>query len=222
MSSKLNHVLSYLFDLSVEKKTSDFSGIVEVSLSSGQYKLSTQNAVYSFGKKYTSFDVAFNSIDILNRQIKTVLVLGFGLGSVVDLLENHPTIQQIKAVDADKVIIELAKKYLQTSLKNKVEYVCEDAEKFVLVNHDKQYDLVLFDVFIEDETPMNFMKQSFLESLKKLVSNNGLLLFSKINDSNKSKIENDQFEKIFSAVFHDGFSIDTNGNKVFTWMNGNT
>jgi spermidine synthase len=221
MSSKLNHVLSYLFDLSVEKKTSDFSGIVEVSLSSGQYKLSTQNAVYSFGKKYTSFDVAFNSIDILNRQIKTVLVLGFGLGSVVDLLENHPTIQQIKAVDADKVIIELAKKYLQTNLKNKVEYVCEDAEKFVLVNHDKQYDLVLFDVFIEDETPMNFMKQSFLESLKKLVSNNGLLLFSKINDSNKSKIENDQFEKIFSAVFHDSFSIDTNGNKVFSWINGN-
>lgn len=221
MSSKLNHILSYIFDLSVEKKQSDFSGIVEVSLSSGQYKLSTQNAVYSFGKKYTSFNVAFNSIDILNRQIKTVLVLGFGLGSVVDLLESHPTIQQIKAVDADKVIIELAKKYLQSNLKNKVEYVCDDAEKFVLDNHDKQYDLVLFDVFIEDETPMNFMKQSFLESLKKLVSNNGLLLFSKINDSNKSKIENDQFEKIFSVVFHDGFSIDTNGNKVFSWINGN-
>jgi predicted membrane-bound spermidine synthase len=89
-----------------------------VALSHGQYKLSTQNAIYSYGKKYTSFDKAFNAIDIQQQKVESVLVLGFGLGSVVDLLENHPSIKKIIAVDADEVIIDLAKKYLQSGLKS--------------------------------------------------------------------------------------------------------
>ena len=222
MPLTIKHILSYLFDISIEKKQSDFSGEVEVSLDKGQYKLATKNAIYSFGKNYTSFEVAFKQIDILNIKIESVLVLGFGLGSVVDLLENHETINQITAIDADKVIIDLAKKYLQSNLKNKVQYVCDDAERFVQTHQHKKYDLVLFDVFIEDETPMQFMQPIFLSSLKNLVNKQGLLLYSKIDDSTKSRIENAQFEKNFSAVFKDSFSINTDGNKVFTWLNGNT
>ena len=221
MPSTIKHILSYLFDISIEKKQSNFSGEVAVSLSGGQYKLATKNAIYSFGKNYTSFQVAFKAIDIQNKKIESVLVLGFGLGSVVDLLENHTSINQITAVDADAIIIDLAKKYLQSNLKNKVDYVCDDAEHFVQTHQHKKYDLVLFDVFIEDETPMQFMQPTFLSSLKNLVNEQGILLFSKIDDSHKSNIENAQFEKNFSAVFKDSFSINTDGNKVFTWMNGN-
>ena len=81
---------------------------------------------------------------------------------------------------------------------------------------------MLFDVFIEDETPMQFMQPIFLSSLKNLVNEQGLLLYSKIDDSTKSRIENAQFEKNFSSVFPNSFSINTDGNKVFTWLNGNT
>ncbi len=222
MALHLKKILSYIIDFPIEKTKSNFSGEVVVSLSKGQYKLSTQNAIYSFGKNYTSFEVAFKQIDIQHIKIESVLVLGFGLGSVVDLLENHETINQITAIDADAIIIDLAKKYLQSNLKNKVDYVCDDAERFVQTHQHKKYDLVLFDVFIEDETPMQFMQPIFLSSLKKLVNEQGILLYSKIDDSNKSRIENAQFEKNFSAVFKDSFSINTNGNKVFCFFNGNT
>ena len=211
-------IFSYLFDFPVEKKQSQFSGEVVVSLHRGQYKLSTQNAIYSFGKNYTSFDVAFKAIDIQNQKIENVLVLGFGLGSVIDLLENNATIKKIAAVDADAVIIELAKKYLQSNLKNKVAFVCSDAELFV-TNEQQQFDLILFDVFIEEVTPMQFMQTDFFVALKKLVNQNGILLFSKIDDSFRNKIENAQFEKTFSSVFSEAFSIDANGNKIFTWIN---
>lgn len=197
---------------------SQYSGEVVVSMHRGEYKLSTQNAIYSFGKNYSSFDIALNAVDIQHKEIQSVLVLGFGLGSVVDLLENNNSIQKITAVDADTVIIDLAKKYLQANIKNKIMYVCSDAAEFVY-NNAAQYDLVLFDVFIDDETPIPFMQTDFLFALKQLVANNGYLLFSKIDDSHKSKIENAQFEKKFSAVFPESFSIDTNGNKIFTWLN---
>jgi spermidine synthase len=78
---------------------------------------------------------------------------------------------------------------------------------------------VLFDVFIDDLTPVVFMQTEFLESLKKTVAPGGLLLFSKIHDSHHSKIENEQFEKRFTKVFPSAFSIDTDGNKLFCWEN---
>ena len=216
--SILKNLISYIFDFQIEKRRSDYSGNVQVSLSQGQFKLSTQKAIYSFGKKYTSFDVAFKALDIQKQPIKTVLVLGFGLGSVVDLLENHPTINEITAVDADAIIIELAKKYLQSTLKSKTIFKCDDAALFVN-NVQKPFDLVLFDVFIQDETPLSFMQKDFLSTLKNTVNKNGILLFSKIDDSNKSKIENMQFESVFTEVFNESFNIDTNGNKVFCWIN---
>ncbi len=219
MATTFKKILSYIVDFSIEKTQSNYSGEVEVSLHKGQYKLSTQNAIYSFGKKYTSFKNAFESIDILNQKIETVLVLGFGLGSVVDLLENHPTIKKIIAVDADQIIIDLAKKYLQSTLKNNVLYICDDAENYLKNHLTQRFDLILFDVFIEDETPIQFMQSNFLSVLKSCVNKNGILLFSKIDDSNKSKIENAQFNTKFSAVFQDSFTIDTNGNKVYTWIN---
>jgi spermidine synthase len=137
---------------------------------------------------------------------------------VVDLLDNHPTIKEITAVDADDIIISLAKKYLQSVLKSKTNYICEDASKFIFESR-QTYDLVLFDVFIDDETPLPFMQKEFLAALKKGVSKKGILLFSKIEDSNKSRIENTQFESVFTDVFNESFAINTDGNKVFCWIN---
>jgi len=217
-NTSLYKALSYLVEIPIERRESRYSGQVAVTLSQGQYKLSTSNAIYSFGKRYTSFRTAFNVIDIHTLSVNEVLVLGFGLGSVVDLLERHPTIEHISAVDADDIIIELASKYLQSALKSKVEFVCDDAEIF-LKNNQQKFDLVLFDVFIEDLTPVQFMQPDFFNVLKKSIDKNGILIFSKIEDSFRSKIENAQFEQKFIRVFPEAFSVDANGNKLFIWIN---
>lgn len=215
--SILKKYLSYIYDFPVEKKQSRFSGQVVVSYHRGQYKLSTEKAVYSFGKNYTSFANAFKAVDILNRNITSVLVLGFGLGSVVDLLDNHSGINSITAVDADEVIMELAKKYLFADSKKKVEYVVADAAQYI--RQSRAFDLVLFDVFIEDETPMSFLTEPFLTALKNTVLPGGMLLYSKIESSYANKIENAGFEKVFSAVCPRSFSINTDGNRVYVWVN---
>lgn len=214
----IHKILSYIIDYPLEKVDSQFSGKVEVSIHRGEYKLSTKNVIYSFGKNYTSFETALEAIEAQKQNIPSVLVIGFGLGSVVDLLESNKSIQQITAVDADAVILDLAKKYSKAKLKNKVTYCCSDAMDFVK-NESQQYHLILFDVFIDDETPIDFMQEDFLNALKNLAAKEAYLLFSKINDSQKNRIENMPFEKKFSAVFPNSFSIDANGNKLFAWQN---
>ncbi len=210
-------ILSYCIDLPLEKVQSQYSGEVEVSFHRGAYKLSTKNAIYSFGKNYTSFETAFNALNIKKQTIKSVLVLGYGLGSVVDLLEVNNRIEYITAVDADAVIIDLAKKYTQTSLIEKVQFVCMDATTFIQTNQ-QQFDLILFDVFMDDETPIEFMQTDFLKNLKKCAAQNAILIYSKIDASYANKIENKQFETVFTNVFPESFSIDASGNKMYVWI----
>ncbi|MCB0508810.1 MAG: hypothetical protein KDD21_10980 [Bacteroidetes bacterium] len=215
--NKLLKFASYFFDIPLKKVHSQYSDEVQVSVHLGQYKLSTKNAIYSFGKKYTSFETAIQQIKSKQR-IQQVLVLGFGLGSVVDLLENHINIKKIVAVDADKIILQLAQRYSQAKLKNKVNYVCDDAIHFIQ-NNTSVFDLVLVDLFIDDKTPKQFLETSFLNQLKKSVAQNGILIFSKLDDSQENKNENALFENHFSNIFNESYAIETDGNKLFIWKN---
>lgn len=211
-------MLSYLVELPIEKRQSIQSGEVSVTLHFGQYKLSTARAIYSFGTHYTSFSRAFEALDMAHRNAAKVLVLGFGLGSVVDLLRQNASVREVCAVDADPVIIELAKQYLHTDANLQPDYVAADAADFV-AQCRQRFDLVLFDVFIDDVTPEAFLHEEFLRQLRELVAAGGLLLFSKIDVSASDKIENDFFERLFSGVFPSAFSVSTDGNKVFAWQN---
>jgi predicted membrane-bound spermidine synthase len=217
-ASLMKYLFSYFMEFSLERKQSQYSGEVEVTYSRGQYKLSTKNAIYSFGKHYTSFAKAFAALEIQHRKIQSVLVLGFGLGSVVDLLGKHPSVVSVTAVDADEVILSLAGKYLHADLKDKVTYIAADAEEFMHAN-SQQFDLILFDVFIGDETPVQFMQEDFFTVLKSALAPQGMLVYSKIEDSQKSKIENAQFAVKFAGLFPKAFSIDTNGNRLYVWEN---
>ena len=109
--SRFQKLLSYFYEIPIEKLHSQYSGNLEVSFHRGEWKLSTDQAIYSFGKHYTSYKIAFNKLHIQDFNIKKVLILGVGLGSVVRLLDRQKSIESIVAVDIDPVIIELAKKY---------------------------------------------------------------------------------------------------------------
>ena len=69
MISVWKKILSYFWEFKLESIYSEYSGNLEVSFFQNNYKLSTQNATYSYGKLYTSFKTAFEAIDIFNREI---------------------------------------------------------------------------------------------------------------------------------------------------------
>ena len=210
--------LSYFWEFNLEKINSEFSGELQVTYHKNNLKLITENAIYSFGNHYTSFKEAFQYIQIKDQKVESVLVLGLGLGSVIQQLEAHQTIKNITTVEIDKDIIYLCKKYLNT--KYNIEYINNDALKFVNENK-KKYDLIIVDLYIDDVTPSNFLTKYFLEQLHNLVSIKGMLLFSKLEISIQNKVENDNFSKLFLSIFPQSFSINTNGNKIFIYQDKN-
>lgn len=204
---------SYLLELPVEKRQSRYSGELAVTFHRGQYKLSSANAVYSFGKHYTSFAIPFRMLHVHELPLHEVLILGFGLGSVAVLLAGHPQVEQITAVDADDVVLDLAKKYL-VPFREKIDFQCADAVEF-LNSGSNRFDLIVSDIFIDDRTPVRMMQPEYLSALKERLAPEGLLLFSKLDMSNADHIENRQFEKHFRNIFPGAFTIQAEGNKLF-------
>ncbi|MCB0511132.1 MAG: methyltransferase [Bacteroidetes bacterium] len=213
MISVCKKILSYFWEFKLESIYSEYSGNLEVSFFQNNYKLSTQNATYSYGKLYTSFKTAFEAIDIFNREIINVLILGIGLGSVIEQLNQHKTIQQIDAVDIDAQIIYLCKKYLNTN--HDINYIHSDAFQFI-DTCNKKYDLILIDIFIDDQTPEIFLTEKFLHQIQVICCKSSIVLFSKLNVSELNRRENEQFGNYFRAIFPNSFSITTDGNLVFT------
>jgi 2-polyprenyl-3-methyl-5-hydroxy-6-metoxy-1,4-benzoquinol methylase len=171
--------LSYIFELPIEKKYSESSGTLEVTLHKGAYKLSTENAIYSWGKYYTSFGTAFRRLEIYHVDIPKVLILGYGLGSIADLLIQNKSVEEIIGVDSDPVIMDLAYRYQQI---NGRELVCISAVDYIQTAI-KKFDLICIDIFIDDKVPAVIMQEDFLEKVFQRLNTNGWLIFSQLTQN---------------------------------------
>lgn len=204
--------LSHLFDIKIERCTSAFSEELEVVLSRGRYRLDTIDATYSFEDLYKNYDQAFSELDLNVDAVKNVLVLGLGLGSVPILMEQKYGFDaHYDALEIDGEVIRLAKKYLDSDLASKINFIEGDAASFEqFIPTDKKYDLLIFDVFIGPTTPCRFRTIYYLLRLKSVLSPpKGLLLYNVMKPQFTQEFITD-FEKVFPQTT----ALETSGNRM--------
>ena len=137
--------------------------------------------MYSYEDKYINFRRSFEWIDWQHHSIDKVLVLGLGLGSVPQMLE-----QKFKqsfdyyAVEIDEKIIDLANRYVLAELKSPMQIFCTDALQFVKWT-ELEYDMIIMDVFDSDKVPKAFETIEFLEDCKNILTKDGFMLFNRLN-----------------------------------------
>ena len=212
----IKRLFSYFYDFSLESRSSKLNKTLSVVLSRGRFRLDAENATYSFEDKYRSFYTAFEKTKVENKKIRDILVLGLGLGSILVMLEKNfqQNLKSITAVELDPVVVDLAKKYLPESISQKTDFVCGDALTFQNPSN-KKYDLVAFDVFIDDFTDEKFRSIEYLQSLKSLLAPEGVLFYNLMVDKPGLAQSADLFfADTFKVVFPDGVRIDTDGNWV--------
>ncbi|HMR44593.1 MAG TPA: hypothetical protein PKC40_12200 [Saprospiraceae bacterium] len=208
-------LLSYFFEIHIESTSGEFNSHLYVSLKNGRYQLCSENAIYSFEDLYTNFLKAFATIEWTKLEVKNVLVLGFGLGSVVQILEkNFGKKFHYTGVEADETVLYLAHKYVLPKIQSPVELVCTRAENFVLQT-TRKFDLILMDVFLDDKIPPDLQTTFYLSALKERLSKSGLLLYNRLaqseNDVSDARLF---FEKKFKEVFPDSTYLDVGGNWI--------
>ncbi len=208
--------LSYLTELELEHISSDLHESLTISLIQGRIQLFADKAIYSFEDLYSNFAEAFNRVDLSRLPGKRVLVLGLGLGSVIQLLErNHHFQGEYTAVEWDEAIIYLAEKYTLTDLDVPLMTIAADAEIFLETYTDESFDLILVDIFKDDIIPDYFSTKACLKRLHMLLEPQGLIISNRLYRSSADQtITNRYTTEIFQSIFPNSAALTVEGNRL--------
>lgn len=206
--------LSYLTEQVLETASSAHNGCLRVSLVSGRLQLVAENAIYSFGDYYLNFRKVFEAFDFEQLPPRSnVLLLGLGLGSIPELLENYIGVRyDYVAVEIDPVIIGLAADYSLPALSANVEVHEADALAFLRIDA-RRYDLICVDVFQDATVPEHLDGPDFLALLRGSLNPGGAVVYNRLADTLRHKTQaKDYYEQRFKRAFPEGELVNTGGN----------
>ena len=206
-------------DVHIESASSEFNEHLHVVLSKGRYQLLTNNAIYSYGDLYSNYRRAFERIQLSQRRVNNVLILGLGLGSIPYMLETR--FQQkyhYTTVEIDETVAWLAHKYVTQYLKSPIEVICADAFAYVVQQAEERiYDMICVDVFVDDQIPSAIESKAFWNALKLMLGDTGILLFNRLYKTKTDRrLTKDFYESVFLNIFPDGDFMDVGGNWMIT------
>ena len=185
-------IVSWIYPLHIESFETNKNSSLDVVLQYGQLVVDTKTANFSFGNLHLIFQEAIELSKLAKNKNYNTLILGFGAGSISEILQYKNIQHNITGVEYDKAIIEIAKKYFPFVFNNAT-IIIEDAYKFIKENTET-FDLVFIDLFYDTNVPEKFQKVEFLENVKKSLKNNSILLMNTMNEP-KELFEN--WEKVF-------------------------
>lgn len=111
--------------------------------------------------------------------IKNILVLGGGMGSMVQVVCERGIQPRFTVVETDKTILHWLLEFTPPQLLACIDPICSDATAFMVAN-TKKFDLVFIDVFIGRRVPDFVMSQPFLEHCRQAMAQGGHLALNYI------------------------------------------
>lgn len=174
---KIQNLLSYLVPIPLKTYPSPWSGVLEINLVNGEKVLDTRISNYSYGALQKTLYRGLKEIQFTD-QIKQVLVLGMGGGSVIQTLrEKFYSTAAIDAVEIDPVVIQIARKEFHIDRFEPLNIIEADAYDFVFES-SKKYDLIVVDVFLGNRIPEKITEMDFFQAVLYLLNPGGSMLFN--------------------------------------------
>lgn len=165
-------------------------------MSSGRLQLGTADAVYSDGAAYRPALVLCEYLGSKLPTLKQVLVIGGGLGSMVEVLAKYKTYPAVTLVEIDKQVLQWALAHLEDKRTGTINPVCADAAIYMQHN-EQQYDLVFIDLFVGRVVPEFVTKEAFLKQCQKSVQAGG---YCAMNYIVNNETEWQDVQALFSKV----------------------
>ncbi|MEA3496188.1 MAG: methyltransferase domain-containing protein [Bacteroidota bacterium] len=195
------YIISFFAGSLVKEIQSPINGILKVYYINGKYILNAADTNYSFGELHKGFQKIFKKIKLEEKQFENVLLLGFGTGSVVSIIQEEMNRNcSFVAIEKDKDVLELGNEFFKVSRFKNLKIIETDAFDFVK-NCNKKFDLVIFDIYINNKIPSQFETEDFFKSLKKVIAKNGNLVYNKDINSKAMKSSLVNLENLFSKFF---------------------
>ncbi len=181
----------------------------------GKYLLNSGQANYSFGTLHTVFQRAFSKTNLKTFHPKSVLILGFGAGSIAHILQVELKLNcAITGIEKDAKLIEIAKKYFRFS-EHKNLQVCIDDALTYMEGNTKKYDLIVVDLFDEMDVPEQFQTPKFIQLLFNHLNKSGWMYYNYVVDTALQQQKFTDFEAQFNEIFETSTCLNfEQGNKI--------
>lgn len=125
---------------------------------------------------------------IYPQEVKRVLVLGLGGGSIPVYLDRYLPDATIDTIELDPGVIAVAKKYFGLRETNRFHLIESDGRMY-LNRHSESYDLIIVDAFTGSYIPFHMMTKEFYKLVRDRLAPHGVAAFNivpavKLFDSN--------------------------------------
>jgi spermidine synthase len=216
-SDSVRWIASFFVRQTLVRRSSLHHAHLEVVQLRGRKVLDGATVNYSFGGLHEVFAEVFERLDVRRRDVKSVLVLGLGAGSVVHLLRRDCAIAApITAIEIDAAVIELGKLHFGLGEWRDLEIVQADARAWV-ESSTRSFDLVVVDVFDEARIPDALKTNEFLVRLRAAVAPGGLLVFNQVSSRPEVRLESHRFAAQCAQVFAGSRTLEVGGNLVIVF-----
>jgi SAM-dependent methyltransferase len=112
-----------------------------------------------------------------------ILCLGSAMGAIpYELLSHYPK-ARVSCVDIDRESLYIAQQAVLKEFEGRVTYYEGDAKNFVLTVNPDSYDILINDLFTEQDSPPFIHSQSFLRACFRCLKQKGLYFANTISDT---------------------------------------
>lgn len=191
----LKRLLSYLWPITIERCPDEPD--LKLVLEDGRMVVNKGAANYSFGQLQAAFAEFFDRKGPDWSNISDVLILGYGAGSVADLIENKQPNASITGIEINSCMIDWQETHFQKEGRRVIQ---SDALEFVANTTDK-YDLVIVDIFHELDVPDPFRTSEFIVKCKELLNVGGALVYNFVIDREEHRSQYSDLIIQISNVF---------------------
>ena len=151
---------------------------------------------------------------LLKQDPADILVIGLGGGSIpmtfADLFPNA----KIDVVEIDEAVVRVAEEYFYYSDTDNMTVYVDDGRPFIKRAgiRGQKYDYIVLDAFSGDYIPEHMLTREFLEEVKTIMSEDGVLVANTFSTSRLYDHESVTYQRAFGEFYN--FKLPTSGNRI--------
>ncbi|MCP4429947.1 MAG: hypothetical protein GY806_03120 [Gammaproteobacteria bacterium] len=130
---------------------------------------------------------------------KNICLLGVGAGSLVHFFRHNYPHSQITAIEIDGELLEIMQQRMAlATTDDRLTYIIDDAVHY-LDNCRQQFDLIMVDLFLGDQSPKWLLQKDSIQQLYSILNKHGGVGYNLLIDSEK---DFNCYYKCLAEVFH--------------------
>lgn len=166
-----------------------------VSQQSCQYKHDPDKLVFDYAKLVMAGLIA-------NPDPERILIIGLGGGTLPKTLHQLYPEAKIDSVEIDPAVVEVAKRFFGFEESENVKVIERDGRVFVkqAQRFNREYDFIILDAFNGDYIPEHLMTKEWLEEVKSILTDDGVVVANTFSASRLYHNESVTYEAAFGWI----------------------